>query len=64
MRWFTRFETLEEVRDLVNKRMLVSDLKTGDPPITHVRLITVRNVNASPATYDGLIRVIEILEPM
>jgi hypothetical protein len=61
---FTRFETLEKVCDLVNKRMLVSDLKARNPPVTHVRLITVGNVNASPASNDGLIGVIEILEPM
>ena len=48
----------------MDERMLITNLKTWNPPITHIGLVPVRNVNASPASYNRLVRMIEILEPM
>ncbi len=41
--WLAGIETLEEISDLVSKRVLVADLQAGHPPVAHVGLIAVGN---------------------
>lgn len=57
-------KSLQEVGDLVRKGMLVTDLQTWNPPVTHVRLVSVGNVNRAPASYNRIVVVIEILQAM
>src|SRR4051794_30037119 len=54
----------KEVGSLVNKGVLVTDLKAGNPPVLHVRMIAVCDVNASPAAERTLIAVVEVFEPV
>src|SRR5580704_1167385 len=44
--------------------MLVSDLQTGNPPMSHVRMVPVRDVQVSPAADLAFIAVVEILQPV
>src|SRR5437763_11687783 len=53
--------TLEKVRDLMNKRVLISDLQARDPPVLHVRMIGIRDMYASPPANLTFVTVIEVL---
>src|SRR5215831_4458445 len=56
---FTRTNGLEKVGELVSKRMLVTDLQTGYPPMLHIRMLSISDVQASPAPQLAFITVIE-----
>ena len=60
----TRVEALEEVGDLVSERVFVTDLQSWHPPVAHVRLVAIGDVDASPASNDTFVCVIEVLETM
>ena len=65
--WVARLaglETLEEVSDLVNEGVFVTDLQTWDPPVAHVGLVAVGDVNTSPTADDRVIAVAEVLQTM
>src|SRR5688572_2429318 len=55
---------LDEVRELVDERVLVADLQAGHPPVLHVGLIAVGDVDAAPAADAALVVVIEVLQPV
>src|SRR5678815_3580021 len=57
-------DRFEEISDLVRERLRVTDLQTGYPPVFHIRLIAIGDVNAAPAADDAFVAVIEILKPM
>lgn len=61
---FAGFEALEEISDLVDEAMFVADLEAGDPPILHVGLVAIGDVDASPASDDTFIAMIEVAESM
>src|SRR5690606_5220741 len=42
---FARFEPFQEIRNLMNETVLVADLETGHPPVFHVRLVAVTDMN-------------------
>src|SRR5438445_433022 len=44
--------------------MLVADLQPGHPPVTHIRMVAIRDVNASPPAHAPLVAVIEVLQSM
>ena len=46
------------------KRVLVADLQARHPPVLHVRLVAVGDVDRPPAADDGLVAVVEVAEPM
>ena len=48
----------------MNKRVFVPDLQTGHPPLLHVRVVPVGNVNAFPAAQPAFIAMIEIFQPV
>jgi hypothetical protein len=54
----------DEVRELVNERMFVADLEPGNPPVLHVWVIAIGDVNALPAAQLAFIAIVEVLEPM
>ncbi len=60
--WLAGIETLEEIGDLVGKGVFVADLQAGNPPVAHVGLVSVGDMDAAPASHDGLIVVIEVLQ--
>src|SRR5436309_10843987 len=55
---------VQEIGELMDERVLVSDLKSGDPPMFHVGMIAVGDVNAAPPAQLALVLVIEPLEPV
>src|SRR5262245_26841078 len=48
----------------MNEGMLVSDLQSRDPPALHIWMISICHMDASPATHQPLIAVIEVLDAM
>ena len=46
MHRFAGLERLQEIGDLVNERVFVADVQSRHPPIAHVGLIAVADVNA------------------
>src|SRR5437867_11411614 len=51
-RWAGRFaglNSLEKIGDLVHKAVFVADLQAGHPPILHVRMIAIADMNGAPA---------------
>ena len=62
--WFAVFNALEEIGDLVDKAMFVANLQARHPPVLHVRLVAITDVNRAPATNFALVAMVEILEPV
>src|SRR5258708_21012969 len=46
-----RCRRIHEIRELVRERVLVADLQARHPPVLHVRLIAVGDVNVAPAAH-------------
>ena len=44
--------------------MLVADLQARHPPVLHVGMVAVGDVNAPPAADVPLVAVVEVLEPV
>lgn len=61
---FARFEAFQEIGNLVCERVFITNLQSWNPPVPHVGLIAVGDVDAAPAPDDGLIVVVEVLEAM
>ena len=59
-----RGEAFQEVGDLMHEAVLVADRQTRHPPLVHVGVVAVGDVNAAPATQAPLIAVIEVLQAM
>jgi hypothetical protein len=55
-------EAVEKVGDVVDEGMLVTDLQAGDPPVAHVGLVAVGDVDAAPAADDRVVAVIEVAQ--
>src|SRR5262245_56685338 len=39
----------QEIGSLMDERMFVPDLQTGYPPVAHVRMVAIRNVQTAPS---------------
>src|SRR6266545_263782 len=61
---FAGFDSLQKIRDLVNEAVLVADLQARHPPMFHVRLIAVADVDRAPAADQAFVAVIEVLQAM
>src|SRR5262245_51941397 len=48
----------------MNEGVFVSDLQSGHPPALHIWMISICHMDASPATDQPLIAVIEVLDAM
>ena len=46
----------------MDKSVLVPYLQAGNPPVLHIGMITVSDVNASPASERTFVAVIEVFE--
>ncbi len=58
-------EVFKEVGDLVDEGVLVADLEAEDPPVLHVGMVAVGDVDRGPATaLVAFVGVREILEPV
>src|ERR1044071_5061909 len=44
-------ESLQEVRELMGERVLVADLQPRHPPMLHVGMVAVGDVDAAPAAH-------------
>ncbi len=53
---------LDEVSDLMHESMLVTNLQTRYPPLVHVGMITIGDVDGAPSAQAALILVIEELQ--
>ena len=54
----------EEIGDLMDEGVLVADLQARHPPVLHVGMIAVGDVERAPAAQPALVAVIEILQPV
>ena len=55
---------LEEVGHLVHEGVLVADLEAGHPPVLHVGMVAVGDVDRLPAPEHAGVAVVEVLEPV
>ena len=53
-----------KIRRLVNKRVLVSNLQSGNPPVLHIWVVAIRDVDALPPTQVALVAIVEVLQAM
>jgi len=54
----------QKLGELMNERMFVPDLQAGHPPVLHIRMITIGDVNAAPAPQLPFVTMVEPLEAM
>src|ERR1043166_289415 len=54
-------DALKEVGDLVDERVLITNLQSGHPPFVHVRVVTVSDVQRAPAANAAFIAMIVVL---
>src|SRR5260370_8713156 len=59
----SRAQRRQEIGGLVDERVLISDLQTRHPPMRHIRMVAVRDVEASPAPHTTLTPRLEIPHP-
>src|ERR1051325_4896590 len=62
--WFAFREALKEVGDLMNERVLVTDLQARHPPFAHVGMVAVADVDAAPAAQASFVAMLEVLQPV
>ena len=46
----------------MNECVFVSDLQTWHPPVLHVRMITIGDVDRAPTAKSALVAMVEILQ--
>src|SRR5678815_5124900 len=49
---FSTIQAFNEISGLVDEGMLISNTKSRHPPLVHIRLITICNMNRAPTAYD------------
>ena len=54
----------QEVCDLVDERVLVADLQARNPPVLHIGMVAVGDMQRAPAAQPALVAMVEILQPM
>src|ERR1043166_2566843 len=59
---FTFGEGGEEVGDLMNESVFITDLQTRYPPVLHVRMFAIGDVDRAPAAQPAFIAIIEVLQ--
>src|ERR1700687_267537 len=55
-------QSAQKICCLMDKCVFVSDLQTRHPPMLHIRMITVGDVDRAPTTKSSLVAMIEILQ--
>jgi len=60
----TRLEPLNEVSGLVDESVLITNLQARHPPMFHIGMIAIGDVNRAPAARAAFIAMIEILQAM
>ena len=61
---FAGGESFQKIGHLVHEAMFVADLQAGNPPLRHVGMVAVGDVQRAPAAFPAVVAVIEILEPV
>lgn len=59
---FAGFNTLYEIRNLMDEAVLVPNRQTRYPPLFHVRVVTIGHMDGTPAAEVTLVFVIKPLE--
>src|SRR5208282_2398366 len=54
----------QKVGHLVGETVFVANLKSRHPPMAHVGVVAVRNVDGAPASSRPLVAVVEVLKTM
>ena len=54
----------EEIGGLMDEGVFVADLQPGHPPVLHVRMVAIGDVDAAPAAQAAFVAMIEILQAM
>ena len=57
-------EAFEEVGDLVDEGVLVADLQAGHPPLAHVGMVAVGDVDRCASRGRAFVAVVEVLQAM
>ena len=55
-------QPVQEVGHLVDEGVLVADLQAGHPPVLHVGMVAVGDVDRSPAAQRAFVAVVEVLQ--
>src|SRR5262245_2489692 len=53
--WFAGFKTFDKVGYLMDEAVFVADLKPWHPPVFHIGVLSVANMDALPATGSSLV---------
>src|SRR5262249_23416178 len=61
---FVGSECLQEIGELVNECMFISNLQARHPPTLHIRMIAIGHMNPSPAAHQSFVTMIEVLNSM
>ncbi len=56
------FQRFQKIGNLVDECVFVTDVQTGNPPIAHVRHVTIANVNTAPTTHNRVVTMIKVLQ--
>src|SRR5712692_9225645 len=48
----------------MDERVLVTDLEAGHPPMLHVRMVAITDVNGTPAAHAAFVAMVEVLQPV
>ena len=59
-----RLDACQEIGNLMHEGVLVADLQPWHPPMVHVRLIPIGNVDRPPTANDTVVCMIEVFQPV
>ena len=61
---FAFFVTCQKIGHLMDEAVFVANLQTGHPPMVHVGMVAIGDVNRSPAAQYPFVAMIEVAEPV
>src|ERR1700722_10761340 len=61
---FSFAQPSEEIRDLVDEGVFVANLQARHPPVFHIRMVAVRDVEGAPAPQFTFVAMVKVLQPM
>src|ERR1700691_475468 len=57
-------EARQKIGHLVDEGMLVADLQSRHPPVLHIRMVAVGNMNRAPAAQAAFVAMVEVFQAM
>src|SRR5206468_12526659 len=58
--WLATRKALQEIGHLMDETVLVANLQARYPPLAHIGMVAIGNVNRPPAAYVSFIAMVEI----